>query len=206
MLLHVRLVVDDGEHEPLAHKLGRDLVRLLAVDGGGAVHEPVRRGLAGESVAPPLVADLALARHLDADDAVLIVARRVRVCRVGRLLGVGTVLADESPEDDLDGGALHRQLVRGRVALEVDQMHGIAGRVDGLDDVLLVDAVALAEASEDVQALGRQLPEAALEREEVRRLAVGRLDEARVHEALAHGPGHLAGHREGRRRRGRDDP
>ena len=205
MVVSVGSIFDDGEHQALTDELDGQVVGLLTIDGGGTIHEPVGGGLAGEGMTPPAITDPALPGHLDADHAVMIIAEGVGVGRVGGRLGVGTVGTDEAPEDDLDGGALHGQLVGDGVPFQVDEVHAIPGRVDGVDDVALVDAVPLTEPTEDVQALGRQLPDSALEGEDGRGLTVGRLDETGVHEALTDGTGHLAGHGEGGGGGGGDD-
>ena len=197
----------DTPDELVLEEEGGELGGLAAVDGGAAVHEPVGGGLAGEGLVEGArgVAEAALAGHAHAGNAVLVLAERVRVGGAGADLDVGAVLADEAPEDDLDGAAVRRQLVGLRVPLQDDQLHGIARGIDELGDVPLDDAVLEAEAFQDVDPFRGQLPDGALHGELAGLLAIGRLDEAGVEEALADGAGHLARHGEGGGGRGGDD-
>ena len=68
------------------------------------------------------------------------------------------------------------------------------------------DSVPLAEALQDVDALGGELEEGAFEREDREGLAVDGLNESSIDKALADGAGHFLGHGERGGRGGGDDP
>ncbi len=84
VLRHVRAVLGDGLNQVIFGKEVGNLHRLPPVDRRTAVHEPVRRGLARERVLERPPVHLALARHLHARQAVLIVAQGVGIRRVRR--------------------------------------------------------------------------------------------------------------------------
>ena len=205
LLLDIRLVLEQTAHQALLDKLLDDGDALAAVDGRTAVHEPVHGGFSSETVLEGLVAHLALLGHLDADNAVGVLADGVGI-RAGHAgLEVRALDAGKATEDDLDGGTVVRDLVGSGVAFEDDELHGVAWGVEHVHDVTGRYAIALAETLEDVDTLGSHLVESTFERELARDATVDRLNEAGVDEALADGASHLLGHGESGGRGGGDD-
>lgn len=205
VLLRHRAVLLHGGNQTVLDEEMRNQASFPTVVRCGAIHQPVDRGFAGEGVVVDLVSDSTLLGHLDANEAGGVFTDRVRVRARDAGLDVGSILAGEAAEDDLDGGSIRGQLIRLGIAFEVDELHGVARRVQHVHDVAGRDAIALAEALKDVDALAGQLVQAALHRK-VRGIAtIDGLDEAGVDEALADGAGHLLGHGEGGRGGGGDD-
>lgn len=192
---HMRPVLLNGLHQVVLHKQRGNLNRLPPVNRGRAVHQPIRRSLAGKGVFEDLAAHLALRRHLDAREAIPVIIERVGIGRAHAALHVGSIRSDKSPENDLDGASVGEKLVGLSVSFQADQLGQRVSNQFG--HLLLLNAVSGAEAIEDRDALGCQLPHRALHCVVGLVPSVGRLNEARLEESLANGAGHVLGHGKG---------
>lgn len=92
-------------------------------------------------------------------------------------------MAGESAEDDFNGGAVGVELIRLGIALEDEELHGVARRVKYVVDVLFLNTVAVGKGLEEVDALWRELPDGIGGGE--LGLALYRLDEAGEEELVA---------------------
>lgn len=170
---------------------------LATFDRSGAVHQPVNGSLAGKGVLVSAIVESTLLGHLDTHDTIRVVTERVGIRGGNAGLDVGPVLAGETTEDDFNGGTVVGELIGFRVALEIDELHGVAGRLQDVDNVTRSDAVALAETLQDVDTLGGELENSAFQGEERQSLAIGGFNEAGVEKALTDRTGHFLGHGKG---------